>query len=513
MPGKRLSMRKICEILRLKHECGRSNREIGISCGIGSSTVNDYLQRAKTAGLNWPLPVELNDQALEQILFPSSGPRVAIRDAPDFEEIHKELQSRKSMTLSLLWEEYKEKHTGGYQYSWFCQSYRDWASRLDVVMRHEHRAGEKLFVDYAGQTVNVINRETGEIHKAQIFVAVLGASNYTYAEATMTQQLEDWIGSHVRAFSYFGGVPEAVIPDNLKSGVSKTCRYEPDINPTYHDLARHYQTVILPARPRKPRDKPKVEVGVQIVERWILARLRKHTFFSLVDLNREIRSLLGQLNARLFKKLPGSRQSRYLEIDKPALKPLPGSPYELAYWKKATVHLDYHIEVEGHYYSVPYTLVKKQLDIRYTKTTVECFYRHQRVASHRRDDRRGCHSTIKEHMPVNHRRYLEWSPERFKRWAAKIGPSTFMVAAKLLANRPHPQQAYRSLLGILRLGKSYGDHRLESACARALQIGALSYRSIESILKNGLDQKPLPQTENIRQPLNHDNIRGAEYYH
>ena len=513
MPGKRLSMRKIREILRLKHECGRSNREIGISCGVGSSTVSDYLQRAKTAGLNWPLPVELSDQALEQILFPSSGPRVATRDTPDFAEIHKELQSRKSMTLSLLWEEYKEKHTDGYQYSWFCQSYRNWASRLDVVMRHEHRAGEKLFVDYAGQTVDVINRETGEIYKAQIFVAVLGASNYTYAEATMSQQLEDWIGSHVRAFAYFGGVPEAVIPDNLKSGVSKTCRYEPDINPTYHDLARHYQTVILPARPRKPRDKPKVEVGVQIVERWILARLRKHTFFSLVDLNREIRSLLGQLNSRPFKKLSGTRQSRYLEIDKPALKPLPASPYELAYWKKATVHLDYHIEVEGHYYSVPYTLVKKQLDIRYTKTTVECFYRHQRVASHRRDDRRGRHTTIKEHMPVNHRRYLEWSPERFKRWAAKIGPNAFTLTAKLLESRPHPQQAYRSLLGILRLGKSYGDHRLEAACARALQIGALSYRSIESILKNGLDQKPLPQTENIRQPLNHDNIRGAGYYH
>ena len=512
MPGKRLSMRKIREILRLKYECGRSNREIGMSCGIGSSTVSDYLQRARTTGLNWPLPVELNDAALEQQLFPSSAPGVASLNVPDFPEVHKELQSRKGVTLSLLWEEYKEKHSDGYQYSWFCQSYRSWAARLDVVMRHEHRAGEKMFVDYAGQTVEVIDRETGEIHKAQIFVAVLGASSFTYAEATMSQQLEDWIGSHVRAFSFIGGVPEAVVPDNLKSGISKTCRYEPDINPTYHDLARHYQTVILPARARKPRDKAKVEVGVLVVERWILARLRKHTFFSLVDLNREIKRLLQHLNNRPLKKLPGSRQSRYLEIDKPALKPLPASPYELAYWKKATVHLDYHVEVEGHYYSVPYSLVKKQLDIRYTRNTVECFYRHQRIASHLRDDRRGRHTTVKEHMPVNHQRYLEWTPERFKRWAAKIGPNAFSVTAKLLETRPHPQQAYRSLLGILRLGKSYGDQRLEAACDRALHIGALSYRSIESILKNGLDKKPLPGPGSTNRPVDHNNIRGAEYY-
>lgn len=513
MPGKRLSMRKIREVLRLKYELGRSNREIGLSCGIGSSTVGDYIQRARNAGLSWPLPVELNDDAaLEQLLFPPPTPRNSSRLFPDFQQVHKELQSRKSVTLNLLWQEYKEQHPDGYQYSWFCHSYRDWAARLDVVMRHEHRAGEKLFVDYAGQTVDIIDRDTGEIGKAQIFVAVLGASSYTYAEATRSQQLEDWIGSHVRAFNYFGGVPEAIVPDNLKSGVSKTCRYEPDINPTYHDLAQHYQTVVLPARVRKPRDKAKAEAGVLLVERWILARLRKHTFFSLPELNREIQRLLQTLNAKLFKKLPGSRQSRFHDIDQPALKPLPASPYEIAHWKQATVHLDYHVEVEGHYYSVPYTLVKKKLDIRYTANTVECFYRNQRIASHIRSNLRGRHTTVKEHMPLKHQKYSEWSPERFKCWAAKIGPQTALLTETLLVKRAHPQQAYRTLLGILRLGKAYGNERLEAACDRALQINALSYRSIESILKNGLDQKPLARPCNDSKPIQHSNIRGADYY-
>lgn len=340
----------------------------------------------------------------------------------------------------------------------------------------------------------------------------MGASNYTYAEATMSQKVEDWIGSHVRAFSYFGGVPEALVPDNLKSGVSRVCRYEPDINPTYNDLARHYETVILPARVRKPRDKAKAEAGVLLVERWILAKLRKHTFFSLADLNREIGKLLHVLNSRPFKKLPGTRQSWFEEIDKPVLKALPHSPYELAYWKKATVHLDYHVEVEGRYYSVPHTLVKKKLDIRYTEKTVECFYRNKRVASHLRNTAHGRHVTIKEYMPLKHQKYLEWTPERFKRWAAKIGPETAMLTELLLLKKAHPQQAYRSLLGILRLAKSYGEKRLEAACRRALLINSLSYRSIESILKNRLDQKPLTETHTKKDPVKHKNIRGAGYY-
>jgi len=511
MPGKRLSMRKIREVLRLKYELHRSNREIGLSCGIGSSTVGDYVQRARNAGLSWPLPEALDDSALEQLLFPPPTPRNSSRLFPDFSKVHAELQSRRHVTLNLLWQEYKEQQPDGYQYSWFCHSYRDWAARLDVVMRHEHRAGEKLFVDYAGQTIDVIEPVTGEIRKAQIFVAVLGASNYTYAEATFSQKLEDWIGSHVRAFNFIGGVPEAVVPDNLRSGVSKSCRYEPDINPTYHDLAQHYGTVVLPARVRKPRDKAKAEAGVLLVERWILARLRKHSFFHLAELNREIQRLLLVLNTKSFKKLPGSRHSRFNDVEKQALKPLPAQPYELAHWKKATVHLDYHVEVDGHYYSVPYTLAKKKLDIRYTARTVECFYRNQRIASHLRSEIRGRHTTVREHMPLNHQKYSEWNPERFKRWAAKIGPQTLVLAETLLIKRAHPQQAYRSLLGILRLGKAYGDERLEAACERALAINALSYRSIESILKNGLDQKPLPEKSNSK-PIQHCNIRGADYY-
>ncbi len=506
-------MRKIREVLRLKHSCNCSIRAISRSCGIGRGTVGDYLRRAQAAGLGWPLPEELSDTALEQLLFPlSASGLTASRSIPDFQKVYDELQSRKKVTLHLLWQEYKEQHPDGYQYSWFCKKYRKWAARLDVVMRHEHRAGEKLFVDYAGQTIDIVNPATGEISKAQIFVAVLGASNYTYAEATASQGLEDWIGSHVRAFSFYGGVPEAVVIDNLKSGVSKPNRYEPDINLTYNDLARHYQTVILPARVRKPRDKAKAENGVLLVERWILARLRNHTFFSLDDLNREIHRLLVDLNNKPFQKLPGSRKSRFEEIDKPALKPLPATPYELAYWKKATVHIDYHVEVERHYYSVPYTLAKKKIDIRYTARTVECFYRNKRVASHLRDDRPGRHTTVREHMPASHRKYLEWTPDRFKRWAAKIGPQTLTLTETLLVKRGHPQQAYRSLLGILRLGKSYGEERLEAACSRALHINALSYRSIESILKNGLDQKPLPESNSKTTPIKHVNIRGAGYY-
>lgn len=511
MPGKRVSMRKIREILRLKHECKRSNREIAISCGIGSSTVSDYLIRARVAGVTWPVDPSIDDATLEQLLFPSVAPVIASKKAPDFQQIHNELKRRKSVTLGLLWEEYKEDHPNGYQYSWFCKNYRTWTGHLDVVMRQDHRAGEKLFVDYAGQTVPVVDRLTGEVTQSQIFVAVLGASNYTYAEATKSQKLEDWIGSHVRTFSFMGGIPELVVPDNLKSGVTKACRYEPDVNPTYLDLANHYNTAILPARAKKPRDKAKAEAGVLLVERWILARLRNHTFFSIAELNKEIKNLLVRLNSKPFKKLLGSRQSQFEELDKPALKPLPTTPYRIAYWKKATVNIDYHIEVEGHYYSVPYQLVKKKLDVRYTDKTVEVLHKGKRIASHIRNNYRGHHTTVKEHMPKRHQKYLEWTPDRFQRWAQKIGPQTATLTETLLHSKAHPQQAYRSILGILRLSKSYGDDRLEEACRRALHFNALSYRSIASILKNNLDKKT-PTTKTETPPVNHDNIRGAKYY-
>lgn len=511
MPTKRLSMRKIREILRLKYECKQSLRDISISCNVGKSTVSDYLNRVKAAGLGWPLPEGIDDSTLEQRLFPSAtGINVRGRIEPDWNEVHKELK-KKGVTLSLLWHEYKSSHVDGYQYSWFCRLYAEWAGTIDVVMRQDHRAGEKLFIDYAGQTMGIVDRRTGEMKAAQIFVAVLGASNYTFAEATWSQGLEDWIASHVRAFGYFGGVAEVIIPDNLKSGVKKPCYYEPDMNPTYQELADHYNTVVLPARVRKPQDKAKVETGVQIVERWILARLRNHTFFSLEELNREIRRLLEELNSRPFQKLPGSRKQMFVDLDRPALKPLPYQPYQFAKWKKATVNIDYHIEVDGHYYSVPYQLVKKKIDVRITTSIVECLYKNKRIAAHLVSTQKGRHTTVREHMPTRHQKYLEWTPERFLRWAAKIGPETVGLTEKILSSRSYPQQAYRTLLGILRLGKSYSDQRLEAACARALAIGATSYRSLESILKNGLDNKPISFPE-PSPPVKHTNVRGANYY-
>jgi transposase len=419
---------------------------------------------------------------------------------------------RKSVTLTLLWHEYKAAHPEGFQYSWFCDQYRAWSARLDVVMRQAHRAGEKLFVDYAGQTVEVVDRHSGEIRTAQIFVAVLGASSYTYAEATWTQQLPDWIGSHVRTFAFLGGVSELLIPDNLRSGVSKAHRYEPDLNPTYADLASHYGVAVLPARVRKPRDKAKAEAGVLLVERWILAVLRNRSFFSLPELNQEIARLLERLNARPFKKLPGSRQALFEQIDRPALRPLPSQPYAFAEWKQVRVNIDYHVEIEGHYYSVPYQLVRKTLEARYSERTVEVFHKGQRVASHPRSHLKGRHTTVPEHMPAAHRSYAEWTPQRLIRWAEQNGPATTGMVQTILERRAHPQQGFRSCLGIMRLGKRFGEERLEAACRRALTLGACSYKSIESILRQGLERKAVAEQQALDLDIAHANIRGADYY-
>lgn len=513
MAAKRLSMRKIKEVLRLKWEHGLSNRKIARSCSISRSTVADYLSRAEEAGLSWPLPPELDEAELEKRLF--CLPRIFLpgpRPWPDWSEIHREL-SGKGVTLFLLWEEYKQANPQGYQYSWFCHQYRQWAGKLDLVMRQEHRAGEKMFVDYAGQIVPVVDRTTGEMREAQIFIAVLGASNYTYAEATWSQSLPDWINSHVRAFHYFGGVTELLVPDNLTSGVTKACLYEPDLNPTYQDLANHYGCAVIPTRVRKPRDKAKVEVGVQVVERWILARLRNLTFFSLAELNHAIRELLIKLNNRPFKKLPGSRRTLFETLDKPALRALPTQPYLYAEWKKARVHIDYHIEVDSHYYSVPYQLVKRELDVRITINTIEAFHKGRRVASHRRLYRKGGFTTLKEHMPKRHQKYAEWTPDRLIRWASKTGSATAKLIEAILTSRLHPQQGFRSCLGIMRLGKQYGHERLEAACVRALAIGSLSFKSVQAILKTGLDTRPLPTAHPETPAIDHENIRGPNYYH
>lgn len=517
MAYKRLSMRKVYLVLRLYFAMQMSIRAIARSINASPSTVGDYVRRARAAGLTWPLPEGLDERTLEARLFPpvkSPAPTQSPRPLPDWAHVHRELK-RKGVTLALLWEEYKAAHPDGVQYSWFCERYNAWAGRVDVVMRQTHRAGEKLFVDYAGDTLAVIDRETGEVRAAQLFVAVLGASSYTYAEATWSQSLPDWCASHVRALQFFGGAPEVVVPDNLKSAVRTPHRYEPDLNPSYADLAEHYGFAVVPARVGRARDKAKVEAGVLLVERWIGAALRNRQLFSLAELNAAIATLLERLNARPFKTLPGSRRSAFDTLDRPVLQPLPQAPYVFAQWKTVRVNVDYHVELERHYYSVPFTLARKALRLRYTEHTVECFHRGERVASHLRSRLPGRHTTVAEHMPERHRRFGEWSPERFTRWAEKIGPSTAALIARVLDARRHPEQSYRTCLGILRLAKAYGDERLDAAAQRALLIGAHSVRSVESILKHRLDEQPLDQhhAEQSALPLEHENLRGPGYFH
>ncbi len=482
-------MRKIREILRLQ-AAGLSSRQIAASVVVARSTVAECLRRAAAAGVSWPLPADVDEASLEQRLYPPT-PAVEARPTCDWAAVQRELRGR-GVTLALLWEEYKSRHPDGYQYSRFCDLYRAWLGRVDVVMRQEHRAGERLFVDYAGHTVPVLDRQTGELRPAQIFVAVLGASSYTYAEATWSQALSDWLASHSRALAFFGGCPQIVVPDNLKSAVSRPHRYEPELNPAYQQWADHYGVAVLPARVRKPRDKAKAEAGVLLVERWILARLRMQTFHSLDALNREIARLLQALNARPFRKLPGSRASVFAEVDRPALRPLPVQAFEHAEWRRVRVNIDYHVEFDRHYYSVPYTLARQTVELRVTASTVEILHQGQRIASHVRSPMPRAHTTVADHMPSHHRHQAEWTPERLIGWAATLGASTATAVDQLIRQRRHPEQGFRAALGLLRLARTYGTSRLEAACARAVALGACRYRSIETMLKNGLDQQPLP---------------------
>ncbi|MDH4267925.1 MAG: IS21 family transposase [Deltaproteobacteria bacterium] len=516
MAKERLSMRKIKEVLRLHFEHQQSARQIAQSCDIARSTVKEYLHRAEQAKVIWPLSGEMDDAALENRLFPPA-PLISPekRQMPPMEYLHQE-RKKKGVTLQLLWHEYKETNPDGYQYSQFCEIYRQWTQKLDVCLRQEYRAGEKLFVDYAGQTIPIQDPLTGVIREAYLFVATLGASNYTFVEATLSQDLPSWIQSHVHAFEFFQGVAEILIPDNLKTGVTHPCRYEPDINPTYLDLAEYYNTVVIPARVRKAKDKAKVESAVLIAERWILAALRNRIFFSLEELNEAIREKLQGFNLRKFQKLETTRKELFENLDRPALKPLPEKPYEYAEWKKATVNIDYHIEVDHHYYSVPYQLTREQVEVRITLTTIEVLFKNRRVASHARSYRKGAFTTLKEHMPKAHQQYLEWTPSRIIRWAAQIGPHTEELITQILERKPHPQQGFRSCLGIIRLKKLYSQERLEAACAYAISIQGFSYKSVQSILKNRLDQKhtllPTREESTLLLPLPHPNIRGKEYY-
>ena len=511
-------MRKIKDILRLRHEAGLAYRGIANTLNIGYGTVVDYLNRAEQAGLGWPLPEDLNERDLGRKLFPTqavTGQRRFVE--PDFPAVCQELKG-KGVTKLLLWQEYRQCHPDdGYSYAQFCHRYRVWLGCQQRSMRQVHRAGEKLFVDYCGPTMAIVNPDTGEFRQAQIFVAVLGASNYTFACASWGQKQADWLHAHVKAFEFFGGVPELVVPDNLKSAVHKTHRYDPDINPSYQQLATHYQCAIVPARPYKPKDKAKAEVAVQIVERWIMARLRHQTFFTLASLNQTIRALLDELNQRPFKKLPGTRLSQFEQLDKPALRALPAQPYQYAHIKKARVHIDYHIEYDKHYYSVPHHLVKQEVEVQATDSAVAIYHQGQRVASHPRSHRPGAHSTCQEHMPHAHRAMRDWSPERFLNWAGDIGAETREVVRCLLQEKRHIEQSYRRVLALLGNAKKYGRERLNMACGRALMIGSPTRSSVESILKQGLDQIPVETPCNaVQEELSldhHENVRGEDYYH
>ena len=511
MSRKRVTMRRIKEVLRLSSLGGKSERDIARATNLKKSTVRDYLLRARELGITWENSAQMDDGEIEKRLFPSSTQAMRTKVIPDWGIIHRELR-RKSVTLELLWEEYREIHPAGYGYSRFCELYQRESSKFDLSMRQVHRAGEKMFVDYSGQTIPIVDHLTGEIRAAQVFVAVLGASNYTFAEATWTQQLPDWIGSHVHAFRYFGGVPELLIPDNLKSGVTKASYYDPEINPTYQGLASHYGVAVLPTRAAHPKDKAKVEVGVQVVQRWILARLRNRTFFSLGEGNTAIAELLERLNTRNFRKLPGCRQSLFEQLEKPILRPLPTTPYEYAEWKKVTVGLDYHVEVKDHYYSVPYQLVRQVLHLRFTSTVVEVFKGGKRVAVHPRKTEANRYSTCPEHMPSTHRAYAEWTPSRVLNWAAKSGIDVARFIQHLMKTKPHPEQGFRAAMGIIRLEKKVGKERLNAACQRALAFGGESFRCVANILERGLDRQPLSQEETIQLPQNHENIRGESFF-
>ena len=515
MANRSIFMRSIREILRLKFGQKLSNRAIAKSCAVSHTIINHYVLRAQEAGLTWPLSDTFDDTALEQLLHPAKeqlGSQEGNKELPSMQYLYQELK-RKNVTLQLLWYEYRQTHPQGYEYSWFCEQYRQWRKTLDVTMRQEHRAGEKLFVDWAGQTMPVQDAHTGEVRQTQIFIACLGASSYTYAEARLSQSLADWTAAHVNAFAFFSGVPEIVVPDNLKAGVTKACRYEPELNPTYAELARYYGIAIIPARIKHPKDKAKAESAVGFAERFILAALRNRTFFSLAELNAAIAEKLTELNNRKFQKLDASRRELFEQLDKPALKGLPAHRWEYAWWKRATVNIDYHIELEHHYYSVPYQLVGKSVDVRVTAATVEVLYKNKRVASHRRSAHKGGFTTVAEHMPERHKKYLEWTPARIIKWAGETGTNTQKLVAAILSSRPHPQQGYRSCLGILRLSSLYGPQRLEAASARALAIGTCSYKSIESILKTGLDRQELPScARTVPLPLAHENLRGKNYY-
>lgn len=513
MPTERLSMRRIRDLLRLKYAQGLSSRAIASSLSISKGAVGAYLSRVRAAGLSWPLPPELDDDALELLLFPGQVcSRVPERPVPDWGAVDRELR-RKGVTRALLWEEYRAAYPEGYGYAWFCEHYEAWKGRVRPTMRQTHLGGDKVFIDFSGDGIEIVDPLTGEVSEARLFVAAMGASSYTYAEARPAETLEDWIGAQVNLFAFLGGVPRMVVPDNPRAVIVAPDRHEPGLNRTMAAMAEHYDVAVLPARPRKPRDKAKVEAAVLVAQRWIIARLRNRRFFSIAQVNAAIRPLLDEINTRIMRGYGASRADLFATLDCPALSRLPEVPYVFARWSRPRVAPDYHVEIEGFFYSVPFGLIRETVEARATERTVEIFHRGRRVASHARGvGRRGGHVTDPAHMPRAHRRYAEWTPARMLAAAEAAGPSVAAFCEAVMAARPHPEQGFRTCFGILSLEKTYGRARLDAACRRGLQIGARSVSSIRSILKTGLDQAFLDLTPDP-EPLRHANIRGQRYFH
>ena len=516
MPTPRVLMSKIRQALRLLADAGLSTRQVAAALGVSKTTVSDIAMYARDAGVDWPLASTLSDGELQARLYPPPRPRGSTRQEPDYAALHQELK-RPGVTLQLLWQEYRAGTAGqAYRYSAFCDKYRTWAKRLKRSMRQIHPGGERLFVDYAGQTVPVVDASTGEIRRAQVFVAVLGASNYTYACATWQQTGADWVGAIIAALEFIGGVPRLLVPDQPRALIAKPDAYEPVTARLMQELGEHYGVAVLPARPGRPQDKAKVEVGVQVVERWILAALRQRRFFTLAELNQAIAGLLAELNQRPFKKLPGCRASAFEALDAPALQPLPATAMVLAQFKPARVNIDYHVAFEGHYYSVPHQHVGAAVELRITAGTLEVLLRRQRIAAHARSHRVGGFTTVAEHMPASHRAHRQWTPAKLIGWGERIGAATGALVRWQMAHRPHPEQGYRSCLGLMRLARQYGNERLEAACARAQSIRAPNYRSVKSILACGLDRQDSSLLGGQRGAApampSHDNVRGPGYY-
>lgn len=508
---RRASVKDLRTILRLSYEQGLSVRAISERLSLSKTQVATYLLRAREAGLSWPLPADFtSDEELKGVLFRRVGRPPLDLSEPDWAHVAQELK-RKGVTLTLLWQEYRAAHPDGYGYTWYCQKFEAYQHRISPSFRHRHEAGAVMQTDYAGQTVAIIDPKTGEIREAQIFVAVLGASSLTFVLARFSQALPDWIEAQQQALTYFGGVPKAIVCDNLKAGVAKALWFEPTLNRTFAAMAEHYDTTILPTRAKKPRDKGKVEGAVLIVERWILARLRNGRFFSLFDLNAEIGVLLEDLNNRIMRQAGKSRRQLFEEVERGALAPLPATPFEYAEWKSAKVHPDYHVEVDKTFYSVPHQWIGRDVDVRLTYRLVEIFCHHKRIASHVRRSQRAGHVTVHAHMPKAHQRYADITPARLIEMAARLGRNTAILVERLMRERPHPEQGYRSAMGILALARRYERERVEAACERALAIGAISYSSVSTILKSNLDRTNTEANPVAPTPP-HANIRGRTYY-